>query len=390
MIVIGTLSIGGGAEKVAAALATGLTARGYDAHIVTFYEGTENYPHTGTLFSFGERLDGRVGWRKALRIPIRMLLLRKYIQDHKIDSVVSFLEEANFYTILTKILFFLKQPVIVSVRININRRSWIFRITTRILYPFAKKVVCVSRGVERILQQEYQLRNTITIYNPLDVPFAQKMSKESLPAEFSWLSKRSPLFISNGRYTHQKGQWHLIRAFAAIVQEYPEATLGILGGGEYEQKLLDLITKSRLEKNVFLLGRHPNIYPFLHQADAFVFSSLFEGMPNAMLEALALGLPIISAECLTGPREIIAPQLDVEESITYPFISDLGILTAPLSSDEIWEPLESVALTDGEQGLVHAMRLLLARDKKSTVSTSHYVSYDPNRVIDEWADQLNV
>lgn len=382
LIVIGTLAIGGGAEKVAAALGSALAARGHEAHLVTFYERPEKYAFNGIYHSFNEALVGN-RLSKLQNLPRRLWRIRKYIQDNDIDVVISFLEEANFYVLFSKLFWRLRQPVIVSVRINILCREWPFRLLSYLLYPFAYKVVSVTRGVERILMKHFRLRNTITIYNPLELHSVSRKMTEPLPAEYGWLKDCSPLFISNGRYTHQKGQWHLIRAFAGFQEAYPSAVLAILGDGEYRERLTRLIADCGLENKVYLLGRHHNVYRFLAVADAFVFTSLYEGMPNAMLEALAVGLPIVSAECVSGPREILAPELDVDEPVVYPHVTATGILTAPLAPEPVWESPDHTPLTLEEIQLMEAMKSVVAWGVRGT-SQAFTKQYDPVAVIDAW------
>ncbi len=383
MIVIGTLAVGGGAEKVAAALGSELTTRGYETHLVTFYEDTLKFPYTGIYHSFNETLFGnRVA--KLVRLPQRIWKLRQYARKNNIDLAISFLEEANFYTLLMKLCTYPKLPVVVSVRVNILRREWPFRVLSRLLYPFAVKVVSVTRAIERILERDFKLSNTTTIYNPLDLEMVNARSLESLPKEYEWLLKQSPLLISNGRYTHQKGQWHLIRAFSQVKRVHPSAVLAIIGSGELEESLRALIVACNLEGSVVLLGRHENVYPFLKAADVFVFSSLFEGMPNAMLEALALNLPLVSPDCVSGPRELLAPELDVSEPIEYPYETPIGTLTAPLSSEYIWESPERTPLTTEEAQLASSMLAALKKSSSERESGVYVKPFTPGAVFNEW------
>lgn len=384
MIVTGTLAVGGGAEKVAALLGTNLTKRGHEVHLVTFYEQKDKYPFDGIYHTFNEKVH-RNRLHKLFRVTGRIWKIQEYIRRNNIDSVVTFLEEANFYTLIAKLAFFLRQSVIVSVRININSRELPFRIGTRVLYPFARHVVSVSKGVERILEREYGLDNVSTIYNPIDSSFAQKRAKEPLSDDCAWIKERSPLLISNGRYTHQKGQWHLIRSFSLVKETYPTATLVILGDGDLKEKLQELIEKCSLGDHVFLIGRHTNVYNFLDTGDIFVFSSLFEGMPNAMMEALALGLPIISAECATGPREILAPDIDVEEEIEYPHRGRNGILTSPFTPDQIWESPETVPLTNEEREFAE---MIITQLRQVNHSTPDLSPFETEQIIDEWESLL--
>ena len=363
LIILGVLKRGGGAERVAATLATQLSRRGYVTHLLTFYDCPETYPHEGVYHTFGESFK-RNRFEKLLGIPLRLWRIARFVRAHNVEVAVSFLEEANFYMLVVKLLAMPSLPVIVSVRNNINKCGRHFWLLMRLLYPHAKRVVSVTKAVELMLKNELSLSNTTTIYNPIDSNHVTRHLCEPLPPEYAWIAEKRPLLISAGRLAHQKGQWHLIRAFSKVVAHTPQATLIILGEGEYRKQLGKLTEACGLSDNVFLLGQHRNVYPFLAAADLFVFSSLFEGMPNTMLEAYSVGLPIVSTDCVSGPREIIAPKVGVTESISYPYETPHGILTrVPDKRPPVWQPPSVVPLTAQEIGLAEAVNNALARNR---------------------------
>ena len=132
-----------------------------------------------------------------------------------------------------------------------------------------------------------------------------KLSHEELPANYKELFNGDYFnFINVGRLTQQKGQWFLIRSFRKVVNQHENARLFILGEGKLKKELEDLINKLNLKENVFLLNIQENVFPFLKSSDCFIFSSLWEGLPIVLIEALSMNLPIISTDCKTGPRKI--------------------------------------------------------------------------------------
>lgn len=386
MIVIGVLWVGGGAEKVAASLGNYLTDNGYETHLLTFYEHGEKYPYHGIYHSFNESPKSN-RLLKIFRIPLRVWKIHRYARTHNIDNAYSFLEEANFYTLTAKLLFQRSLPVIVSVRNNIRRRSWFFNRLAEWLYPHAKKVVSVTCAIEQMLIDDFGLTNTTTIYNPLDMDMIESKKAEPLSAEYRWLTERSPLCITIGRLTHQKGQWHLIRAFNVVVEKHPTATLLIIGDGEYREKLQQLIEDCGLTENVYLLCNHTNVYQFLNAADLFVFSSLWEGMPNTMLEALAVGLPIVSTDCVSGPREILAPERAVDEPIDYPYRSPHGTLTSPFDYDVCWQPSSVAPLTNKEVEFAAAIGTMISRvskGRKDVNNRTRTSAFAYHEIMEEW------
>ena len=389
LIVTGVLWIGGGAEKVAANLGNYFTDQGYETHLLTFYEAPEKYPYHGIYHSFNESPKGHRLF-KLFGIPLRIWRIAKYARAHDIDIAYTFLEEANFYVLLAKRFFMRRLPVVVSVRNNIRTRGWLFQRLCAWLYPSAKSVVAVTKQVEHMLIEDFALPNTTTIYNSLDMPYIAARAKEPLLPEYQWLNQASPLCISMGRLIPQKGQWHLIRAFSQVLASHPSAQLVVLGEGEYKAQLQQLASDCGLADSVHFIGKHPNVYQFLQAADIFVFSSLFEGMPNTMLEALSLGLPIVSTDCPSGPREIIAPDLAVNAETNYPHETPYGILTTPFAIKEaFFDTPAKRPLMPAELQLATCITDVLTRDWKRGPAYTAYKqriteAFTYEQIMQEW------
>ncbi|HKY63438.1 MAG TPA: glycosyltransferase [bacterium] len=353
LIVIGSLARGGGAERVAATLGNQLKARGHEVHSLTFYRAENAHPVEGVEHCFEERMVRSTldaGWKMVQRA----WKIRKLCRKHRIDLTVSFMEEANFCALFAKIFFFQRKKAIVSVRNNFRHSGRLYRFLIRLLYPAADRVVAVSRQIEAMLKGDFGLRNTVTIYNPIDADIEAKAA-QPLEESYRWLGQRSTVFVAVGRQVRQKGHWHLIRAFQRVAPRRPEAILILLGSGELGEKLEGLIEACGLKGRVFRLGLHKNVLPFLRASDCFVMSSLWEGLPNAMIEALAAGLPVLSVDCSTGPREVLAPGLALDQTVSYPHRSACGTLLPPLPGEEWFLPIERRPLCQEEEALAEAM-----------------------------------
>lgn len=381
LIVTGYLKVGGGAEKVAANLGNYLTDQGYETHLLTFYETEHKFPYHGIYHSFNEQVKtNRLA--KIPQVPIRIWRIYRYAKRHDIDIAYSFLEEANFYVLFAKLFFIRRLPVIASVRNNIRYRGRLFNTIAKYLYPQAKQIVAVTRAIEQILIADFALTNTTTIYNSLDMQLVEEKKEQPLPHEYQWIAEHpGRVCMTIGRLTYQKATWRMIRAFSQVVATEPDAILVILGEGELQGRLEQLVVDCGLEENVFLIGNHLNVYQFLNAADVFVFSSLFEGMPNTMLEALSVGLPIVSTDCVSGPREILAPEVGIEAELAYPHQSAYGTLTQRFDDDMVFASPATTTLTAAEVQLATAI-LATPTGTKSGIDRAQDFTYQ--NIMSEW------
>ncbi|MEM2041681.1 MAG: glycosyltransferase [Nitrososphaerota archaeon] len=138
---------------------------------------------------------------------------------------------------------------------------------------------------------------------------------------------RHPVIINVGRMINQKGQWHLIRAFKLVNEEIPNTRLVILGEGKLRDYLVRLINELKLNDNMYLPGWKSNPFKYMARSTLFCLSSLWEGFPNVVVEALACGLPVMSTDCLSGPREILAPGTEYKvDRLRGPEYAEYGIL----------------------------------------------------------------
>jgi len=179
---------------------------------------------------------------------------------------------------------------------------------SRFIFGNACKIIANSYQMKRVLLERHRLSNDLVkvIYNPIDVSKVRNLMKESIGNELEEFFNGQTI-ITVGRLEQQKGHWHLIRAFSLVKEQVAEAKLVIIGDGKLRAYLEKLISGLKMRKACLLLGwrRHP--FKYMARSTLFCFPSLWEGFPNAIIEALACGLPVMSADCLSGPREILAP-----------------------------------------------------------------------------------
>ncbi|HMG36078.1 MAG TPA: glycosyltransferase family 4 protein [Blastocatellia bacterium] len=231
----------------------------------------------------------------------RLLALRRAIRESRPDVVLSFGDKTNVLTLLAT--RGLQIPVVVSERsdpaMNPIGRVWSkLRLWT---YAMAEAIVVQSPGARNYFPANIQGR-THTIPNPVRKPATSRTNNIIKP--------KSLLIIGMGRLVPEKGFDILLEAFAQIKDRHPQWRLMILGEGPLREELEVLSQKLGLAGSISLPGRVSAPDEYLAGADLFVMSSRFEGFPNALCEAMASGLAVISTDCPSGPREIIRQGTD--------------------------------------------------------------------------------
>jgi glycosyltransferase involved in cell wall biosynthesis len=185
----------------------------------------------------------------------------------------------------------------------------------RLSYPWAQGVIAVSEeaadDLARVLNvPRWQIH---VIYNPTYDDALLERAKE--PVEHAWFrSGEPPVILGVGRLTHQKDFATLLRAFARVRKEVV-CRLVILGEGDERARLQALAEELGVRRDVDLPGFVENPYAYMARAAIFVLSSRYEGLPNVLIEALACGVPVVSTDCPSGPREIL---LDGDAGVLIP------------------------------------------------------------------------
>lgn len=306
-LVISSLA-GGGSERVMATLANAWVGRGMGVTLITLSEvESDVYPVDRRVERIGlDLLRPSVHIGQALAGNWRRLRgIRKAVSASHADIVLSFVTNTNVLAVLacagTGI------PVVISERVSLVEHPpvGLWKIGYRIVGHLASAVVAQTRGGAEWLQRRLG-RAVYVIPNPL-APWEPSAGEGAEGAEGALpeipRSRRTLLAI--GRLTPQKGFDLLLDAYARLAPVYPDWTLLILGEGPMRAVLEEQVRRLGLRGRVFLPGFSGAVGRVLREGDAFVLSSRYEGMPNALLEAMAAGLPCVSFDCRTGPSELI-------------------------------------------------------------------------------------
>ena len=253
----------------------------------------------------------------------------------------------------------------------------------------ADLTISLSEGVRTDLIQNFGIapQKIVTIYNSCD-----KQWLESADDHVDNLAKTidfsQGIITTAGRLTYQKGQWHLLRAYSLIKEEFPNCKIVIFGEGEEKEQLLTYSQKLGIENNVIFPGYLSGFHKIVSRSTAFVFTSIFEGLGNVLLESLACGVPIISTDCNYGPSEILCGSCKDYKDICY---ATYGLLIPPFSEEKNSED----NLADFEPSdylLAKAIKLMITDDnlrnkyKKQAIIRSK--DFLPANIVLKWKDTL--
>lgn len=380
---------GGGAERTAANLSLCLKDR-YNVHLIVFNGSDIKYPYGGTLHDLKlPPAKGKV--KKFLTLLKRVSAVKKIKTENKIDVSISLMPGANRVNVLSK----RGDKIITSIRnqMSLSKASTPAQLNkTRSQIRFSSKrsdcVVTLSDGVRDDLIKTFGINGDIirTIYNPCDGELLRTAAKANID-KASEVGTHS--IITMGRLLEQKGQWHLIRAMSEVVKSVSDAELYILGEGPLEQDLKNLVTEYGLTDHVNFLGFVEAPHAYVMNSSVFVFPSLYEGLGNVILEAMSCGVPCISSDCLSGPREILAPKTAYKEDLPAIEYAEYGVL---VSVGDKGHMNSTEPLTKAEKQLADAIIEMLTdealHDRYVEKSLERVRDFSPERISSEWAEVI--
>lgn len=405
MFIINNLG-GGGAERVVSNLCKGMG--GYEKYGIIF-ENIVEQKVEATVISI-ESPPSKNIFKKILKFFVRFFKIKKLKkQKIKPDYAISLLEPCNFLNVITKskektILSFhshysVSFPEALSFTQSLSGKIlfYIYKTVFKFLYNRADVLVSVSRGVAQDLIKNFGLNpnKMKVIYNPFPIEEIEKLSKEEL-GNYEPIFKY-PVLISAGRLTKQKGHWYLLRIFKKLKEKYSNLKLIILGEGKLKDYLVEFSQNLNLKTfvwdrdtlsdkfDVYFLGFQKNPFKFISRSKIFVLPSLWEGFGNVLVEAMACGIPVVSSDCKSGPREIIAPEIALDERIEKPFFGEYGILIPPFES-KFKSPEET--LEEKEKMWIEVLEKLLndeeLRKNYSIKAKQRSRDFTLEKIVREW------
>lgn len=296
---------GGGAERVMLDLAHGFAERGISTDLVL--------PQVEGPYLSEVRPDVRIVNLKARRVLASLPGLVRYLRRERPDALLATLTHANLIALWARRLSGVPTRVVVREANTLTQvtrgagrdRRRLFPFLVRRFYPWADGIVAVSTGVAQDLETSMGgTRGRMQILpNPVLTP--ELTSKAAEPLKHPWFGVgQPPVLLGVGRLSKQKDFYTLIRAFDRL-RRARAARLLILGEGPERAGLEALVAELGLSDQVMLPGFASNPFAYMARAGVFVLSSAWEGMPGALIQAVACGAPVVATDCESGPREVL-------------------------------------------------------------------------------------
>lgn len=352
----------GGSERVMSIVANKMQERGYEVEIICLNDQIVFYPiNDGIKITHVEVEAG------TKSLPKKLWWFRKYIQKTQPDMVIAFM--VSVYTVTLLALMGVDIPVISSVRNDPAYSNLRKKITRKLLLPRSAHVVVQTQQIKQYFSKNIQKKTTV-IYNPVNERvFEAPLNPPSMGSYdndnpgLKIKDERLNRIISVGRLYPQKDQKTMIEAFAKVSEKHPDWKLVIFGEGPERGALELLVERLKVKDKVSLPGKSENIIDELKKSKIFCLSSIYEGMSNALVEAICVGLPIVTTK-VSGTEELIG---NGENG----FIVDIG--------DKDTMAMAMTKLIEDEN-----LRQQFAEKNKAQA-----VKFETNAIVDQWEELVN-
>lgn len=255
------------------------------------------YEIDGKVVNFGVYAENN---SSAIRKIKKYILFKKYLKQEQFDFIIDLRYRLNPISeiFITKFLY-PKIKIIYTVHSS-KIETYLLKNTflTKWLYGKSYKIVCVAKANEKKVILIHQLKNTTTIYSPINFEEINKKSNEKTELQFNYI-------LAVGRIVGLKQFDKLIEAYSKSILIHKNVKLVIVGEGIDLKKIKTLVADLNLKKDVFFIGHSNNPYKYMKEAKFFVLCSQYEGFPLVILESLASNTPVVSFDLVSGPNEII-------------------------------------------------------------------------------------
>lgn len=357
----------GGSERVMSIVANKMQERGYEVEIVCLNDQIVFYPiNEGIKITHVEVESG------TKSLPKKLWWFRRYIKQTQPDVVIAFM--VSVYTVTLLSLMGVDIPVISSVRNDPAYSNLRKKITRKLLLPQSAHVVVQTQQIKQFFNKNIQKMTTV-IYNPVNekvfeasydddnVEDNENLKLKVKVGRLKVKEERLNRIISVGRLYPQKDQKMMIEAFAKVSERFPEWKLVIFGEGPERESLESLVERLKVKDKVSLPGRSESIIDELKKSKIFCLSSIYEGMSNALVEAICVGLPIVTTR-VSGTEELI-------ENGVNGFVVNVG-------------DKDSMA-----KALIKIIEDETLQNQFAEKNKAQAIKFETNTIVDQWEDLVN-
>lgn len=360
----------GGMEKLAFTFYNHYKSLGYQVTAVKIIKleddivnfGKDELSFSSKDFAAYSKID-RIKFYNSLPKKLKNIIIKK-----EIDYTISFGDMANCFSALSKT----SETKIASIHalksVELSSQSLmnkLFRLSYKAIYNRFAKVVCISEGIKKDLQNnfKYKFDNLQVIYNPHDFNFIQARAEELVDDSFEKDIFEKDVILFLGRLSVQKAPWHLINAFS--LSKNKESNLVFIGDGSTE--ILDLLIKQArdlgIHDRVFFLGRKENPYKYLKRSKVIALTSYYEGTPNVIAEAIALDIPVICSDCTVGIAEMMS--INIRDLHGANLLTEAGIITPSFFEGKLKIP-RVLSFTESDKSFASAINYFFENAERFT------------------------
>lgn len=399
---------GGGAQKVVANMSKQL-AEFYNVTIA-IYNDTDKvvFEYAGDLVKlnlpYAEDTHNNPFFKRMLRSLSLLKQVRKIKKQRNIHTTISFMEASNIMNILSR----RKDKVVLSVRSYLSNeladipRLRVFGKVIRVLYNRADYVVVPANLVKNDLVKNFGVKpdKVELIYNFTDIKSANNSTQAPLPPHHEKIFSHTNIIINIGRMNFPKAQWLQPMVLSKVLKSTPDTKLVILGDGVLKNKIYETAKIEGLkiyeegvnapaevenDFDIFLLGFIKNPFPYLIKSTLFLKSSVYEGFPNVIIEAMCCGLPVVSSDCASGPREILSPASDINPKASSNEFAEYGVLTPVSGVNSVTEEQYATFTAEAVAELLSNSETKKNYQQKSLKRAG---DFDVSRIIGQWINLI--
>ena len=342
----------GGSERFVSNLSQRM-AKDKEVYVIAFDGRDAKYKVGGTLIDLG--LPARHGKiKKVINVFKRISKIKKILKEKEIKTVLSFTENANLVT-----SFLPKEYCrIISCRgygeLEKHGKSFYKQ------YKRCDAIMFNSLYMRDYFKNRFNVQkdNLYVVYNLFDFDNINNIKNDEVEGIFNKFVSEHKTISQISHFSKYKG--HLIKAFEMVKEEVPDAGLVFIGDrGSKEADIKRMADWSKVGDDILFVGFQENPFKFLSKTDVYALPSIYEGFPNALVEAMAVGLPVVSTDCKSGPREILEKEYSFDSEVKGYKLCEYGILTEPFG-EEIDYDLK--VKTDAQRSFADALVKMLKDD----------------------------